>query len=71
MLIQEKLFGQKGNISATSLKVKLQKNCWDNIGPVRTKVGLDRIEKLLHEIKFSHFYSKNVMKKYNSSFKIV
>ena len=53
LLIKEikKLFGQKGNISATSLKVKLQKNCWDNIGPVRTKVGLDRIEKLLHEIK--------------------
>jgi succinate dehydrogenase/fumarate reductase flavoprotein subunit len=53
LLIKEikKLFGQKGNISATSLKVKLQKSCWENIGPVRTKEGLDKIEKLLQEIK--------------------
>ncbi len=40
-------FGQKGDRSATQIKMELQKACWDLIGPVRTAERLDEIDSKL------------------------
>ena len=48
--VKERL-GQEGNLSATSLKLILQKESWEHIGPVRTKEGLDKMDKLIKALK--------------------
>ena len=40
-------FGQKGNIAAATLKLELQRESWDCIGPVRTAERLDRMDGLI------------------------
>ena len=43
----KKSFGQKGDVSASGLKVKLQKESWANIGPVRSLIGLQKMDKII------------------------
>jgi len=40
-------FGQKGDIAAATLKLELQRESWDCIGPVRTAERLDRMDGLI------------------------
>ena len=40
-------FGQKGTIAASKLKLELQKECWECIGPIRTADKLARMNDLL------------------------
>ena len=47
----KKSFGQKGDVSASGLKVKLQKESWANIGPVRSLTGLQKMDKVIEEIE--------------------
>ena len=48
-LIEEarRRFGQKGDIAAATLKLELQRESWDCIGPVRTAERLDRMDGLI------------------------
>ncbi len=43
----QKRFGQSGSVSASKLKLELQKECWECIGPIRTADKLARMEHLL------------------------
>ncbi len=49
------MFGRKGKFKAYKLKLELQKNCWENIGPARTEKKLnkmvDYLEELDHKLK--------------------
>ena len=40
-------FGQKGTVAASKLKLELQKECWECIGPIRTADKLARMNELL------------------------
>ena len=40
-------FGQKGTVAASKLKLQLQKECWECIGPIRTADKLARMNELL------------------------
>ena len=40
-------FGQKGDLAAAALKLELQRECWDCIGPVRTADRLARMDQLI------------------------
>lgn len=42
-----KRFGQKGIVAAAKLKLELQKECWECIGPIRTAEALDRMDDLI------------------------
>lgn len=42
-----KRFGQKGTIAAAKLKMELQKECWECIGPVRTADRVARMDRLI------------------------
>mgnify|MGYP001796430394 CR=1 FL=1 len=43
----KKRFGQSGSVSASKLKLELQKECWECIGPIRTADKLAHMEQLL------------------------
>ena len=47
----ENIFNQKGEISATSLKIILQKESWSKIGPVRTLDGLNQMDGLIEDLE--------------------
>jgi len=47
----KKLFGQKGSISAISIKNTLQKESWSKIGPVRTLKGLKDMDSLIKKLE--------------------
>ncbi len=42
-----KRFGQQGDIAAASLKLELQEQAWDAIGPARTEMGIKSISGLI------------------------
>ena len=42
-------FGQKGDVAAAVLKLELQRESWECIGPVRTAERLDKIDRLIVE----------------------
>ena len=42
-----KRFGQHGDVAAASLKLELQKQAWDAIGPARTETGIKNIGGLI------------------------
>ena len=46
-------FGQSGKLAASALKLDLQRESWDNIGPVRTLERLSRIDALLDGLEES------------------
>lgn len=43
-------FGQKGNVAAAALKLELQKEAWENIGPIRTAERLERMDDLIAQL---------------------
>lgn len=40
-------FGQKGTVAAARLKMELQKECWECIGPIRTAERVARMDRLI------------------------
>ncbi len=40
-------FGQKGTVAAAKLKMELQKECWECIGPIRTADRVARMDRLI------------------------
>jgi succinate dehydrogenase/fumarate reductase flavoprotein subunit len=40
-------FGQKGTLAAATLKLELQKEAWEKIGPVRTADSLEQMDRLI------------------------
>ncbi|MGI9524498.1 MAG: FAD-binding protein [Hyphomicrobiaceae bacterium] len=42
-----KRFGQEGSVAAVKLKLELQKECWECIGPIRTAEKLKRMDELI------------------------
>lgn len=45
-----KRFGQQGDVAAASLKLELQKQAWDAIGPARTERGIKSISGLIDDL---------------------
>ena len=45
-----KRFGQKGDVAAAALKLELQKDAWDAIGPARTEAGIAAIGGLIDRL---------------------
>ena len=42
-------FGQKGSVAAATLKLQLQKECWECIGPIRTADRLAKMDSLIED----------------------
>ena len=47
----ERRFGQQGDRAATTLKRELQRESWDNIGPVRTADSITRMDAVLVDLE--------------------
>lgn len=53
ILATQRRFGQSGKLAAATLKRDLQRESWDNIGPVRTAERLSRMDALLDRLEAS------------------
>lgn len=53
ILATQRRFGQSGKLAAAALKRDLQRESWDNIGPVRTAERLSRMDALLDRLEAS------------------
>ena len=61
-----KRFGQKGDVAAAALKLELQKDAWDAVGPARTEAGIaafggliDRLTARLDDVAIPNYATFN------------
>ena len=61
-----KRFGQKGDVAAAALKLELQKDAWDAVGPARTEAGIaafgglvDRLTARLDDVAILNYATFN------------